>query len=80
MRKIFTLLIVAILATATSWAATWTWTASTKEDLGTTTTAAVKLNGKDWTVTRDEVNNTSLNYGCIQLGKKRSSRTSDIDD
>ena len=70
MRKIFTLLIVAILATATSWAATWTWTASTKEDLGTTTTAAVKLNGKDWTVTRDEVNNTSLNYGCIQLGKK----------
>lgn len=70
MRKIFTLLIVAILATATSWADTWTWTASTKEDLGTTTTAAVKLNGKDWTVTRDEVNNTSLNYGCIQLGKK----------
>lgn len=70
MRKIFTLLIVAILATATSWADTWTWIASTKEDLGTTTTAAVKLNGKDWTVTRDEVNNTSLNYGCIQLGKK----------
>lgn len=70
MRKIFTLLIVAILATATSWADTWTWTASTKEDLGTTTTAAVKLNGKDWTVTRDKVNYTSLNYGCIQLGKK----------
>lgn len=70
MRKIFTLLIVAILATATSWADTWTWTASTKEDLGTTTTAAVKLNGKDWTVTRDEVNNTSLSDGCIQLGKK----------
>ena len=69
MRKIFTLLIVAILATATSWADTWTWTASTKEDLGTTTTAAVKLNGKDWTVTRDKVNYTSLNYGCIQLGK-----------
>lgn len=73
MRKIFTLLIVAILATATSWADTWTWTASTKEDLGTKTTAAVTLNGKDWTVTRvtrDKVNYTSLNYGCIQLGKK----------
>ena len=73
MRKIFTLLIVAILATATSWADTWTWTASTKEDLGTTTTAAVTLNGKNWTVTRvtrDKVNYTSLNYGCIQLGKK----------
>lgn len=70
MRKIFTLLIVAILATATSWADTWTWTASTMEDLGTKTTAAVTLNGKDWTVTRDKVNYTSLNYGCIQLGKK----------
>ena len=31
------------------------------------------MNGKDWTVTRvtrDKVNYTSLNYGCIQLGKK----------
>ena len=61
---------MAILATATSWADTWTWTASTMEDLGTKTTAAVTLNGKDWTVTRDKVNYTSLNYGCIQLGKK----------
>ena len=56
MRKIFTLLIVAILATATSWADTWTWTASTKEDLGTKTPAAVTLNGKYWTGTRDNVN------------------------
>ena len=70
MRKIFTLLIVAILATATSWADTWTWTASTMEDLGTKTTAAVTLNGKDWTVTRDKVNYTNFTYGCIQLGKK----------
>ena len=72
MRKIFTLLIVAILATATSWADTWTWTASTKEDLGTKTTAAVTLNGKDWTVTRDKVNYTNFTYGCIQLGKSRA--------
>lgn len=72
MRKIFTLLIVAILATATSWADTWTWTASTMEDLGTKTTAAVTLNGKDWTVTRDKVNYTSFNYGCIQLGKNKA--------
>ena len=72
MRKIFTLLIVAILATATSWADTWTWTASTMEDLGTKTTAAVTLNGKDWTVTRDKVNYTNLTYGCIQLGKSKA--------
>ena len=72
MRKIFTLLIVAILATATSWADTWTWTASTKEDLGTKTTAAVTLNGKDWTVTRDKVNYTNFTYGCIQLGKSKA--------
>ena len=61
---------MAILATATSWADTWTWTASTMEDLGTKTTAAVTLNGKDWTVTRDKVNYTNFTYGCIQLGKK----------
>lgn len=72
MRKIFTLLIVAILATATSWADTWTWTASTKEDLGTKTPAAVTLNGKDWTVTRDNVNYTNFTYGCIQLGKSKA--------
>lgn len=72
MRKIFTLLIVAILATATSWADTWTWTASTKEDLGTKTPAAVTLNGKDWTVTRDKVNYTNFTYGCIQLGKSQA--------
>lgn len=72
MRKIFTLLIVAILATATSWADTWTWTASTMEDLGTKTTAAVTLNGKDWTVTRDKVNYTNFTYGCIQLGKSKA--------
>lgn len=75
MRKIFTLLIVAILATATSWADTWTWTASTKEDLGTKTTAAVTLNGKDWTVTRvtrDKVNYTNFTDGCIQLGKSQA--------
>ena len=72
MRKIFTFLIVAILATATSWADTWTWTASTKEDLGTTTTAAVTLNGKDWTVTRDNVHYTNFTYGCIQLGKSKA--------
>ena len=40
------------------------------EDLGTKTTAAVTLNGKDWTVTRDKVNYTNFTYGCIQLGKK----------
>lgn len=42
------------------------------EDLGTKTTAAVTLNGKDWTVTRDKVNYTSFNYGCIQLGKNKA--------
>ena len=42
------------------------------EDLGTKTTAAVTLNGKDWTVTRDKVNYTSFNYGCIQLGKSKA--------
>ena len=79
MKKITFLLSVMLLACTTSlWAteATWKWTASTKEDLGTTTPASVTLNEKAWTVTRaDKVVYTALTSSCIQLGSGSGAET-----
>ena len=74
------LLLCALIAgSGSTWADSWTWTASTVNDLGSTSTssgssATVTLNGKSWTVVRTLISGssytgTSLSSGCIQLGK-----------
>lgn len=54
---------------------TWTWTAASKEDLGTSKSYSATLNEKAWTVTRSEVVYTGFSSSCIQLGSKSGAET-----
>ena len=86
MRKIFTLLIVAILATATSWAAEYTITFGNKATRATTIEASLKAStvikgGLDYVTTKPfTVNKGSCYYGggsadekaSVRLGKKNA--------
>ena len=74
------LLLCALIAgSGMVWADSWTWTASSTSELGSTSSASgssetVTLNGRSWTVVRtlksgESYTNTTLQSGCIQLGK-----------
>lgn len=77
--KSFLLLCALVVGSSSVWAESWTWTATTVNDLGSTSTsggssATVTLNGKSWTSIRKLISGstytgTSLLSGCIQLGK-----------
>ena len=54
---------------------TWTWTAASKEDLGTSKSYSATLNEKAWTVTRSKVVYTGFSSSCIQLGSKSGAET-----
>lgn len=54
---------------------TWTWTAASKEDLGTSKSYSATLNEKAWTVTRSNVVYTGFSSSCIQLGSKSGAET-----
>lgn len=70
MRKIFTLLIVAILATATSWAGITTYqhVFSTKPAEGTGKT----LTDVDWNIKATNLNGFQKSYAGVQIGAKSS--------
>ena len=70
MRKIFTLLIVAILATATSWAGITTYqhVFSTKPAEGTGKT----LTDVDWNIKATNLNGFQKSYAGVQIGTKSS--------
>ena len=55
---------------------TWTWTASSASDFGTSTSGNVTLNGKTWSVARSSaINEGSLASGCVQLGANGRAQT-----
>ena len=54
----------------------WTWTAGSASDFGTSTSGNVTLNGKTWSVTRSSATNEgSLNNSCVQLGARNRPQT-----
>lgn len=69
--KRLSIFLTALMACTLSFAAekTWTWTASSKSDLGTSKSVEVTLNEQKWKVTRSDVYTTNLTSGYIQLGK-----------
>ena len=74
-RVLISLFTLVTMGVSTIWADTWTWTVSTANDLGTSTSYEATLNNKTWLVTRSSVQHTGKTEGCIQFGKSGGPET-----
>ena len=75
-KRIFFLLFTLIIGGGSALGATWTWTASKVNELGSNTSNAITLNGKEWTTNRSSgTNQNQLQSDCIQIGAKDAAQT-----
>ena len=75
-KRIFFLLFTLIIGGGSALGVTWTWTASKVNELGSNTSNAITLNGKEWTTNRSSgTNQNQLQSGCIQIGAKDAAQT-----
>lgn len=75
-KRVFFLLFTLIIGGGSALGATWTWTASKVNELGSNTSNAITLNGKEWTTNRSSgINQNQLQSNCIQIGAKDAAQT-----
>ena len=75
-KRVFFLLFTLIIGGGSALGATWTWTASNVNELGSNTSNAITLNGKEWTTNRSSgTNQNQLQSGCIQIGANGAAQT-----
>ena len=78
LKLVSVLALIFTLGVGNAWGAdpSWTWTAGSASDFGTSTSGNVTLNGKTWSVVRSSATNESnLNNSCVQLGAKNRPQT-----
>ena len=75
-KRVFFLLFTLIIGGGSALGATWTWTASNVNELGSNTSNAITLNGKEWTTNRSSgTNQNQLQSSCIQIGASGAAQT-----
>lgn len=73
---VFFLLFTLLISGGSALGATWKWTASNVNELGSNTSNAITLNGKEWTTNRSSgTNQSQLQSGCIQIGANGAAQT-----
>ena len=75
-KRVFFLLFTLIIGGGSVLGAKWTWTASNVNELGSNTSNAITLNGKEWITNRSSgTNQGQLQSGCIQIGANGAAQT-----
>lgn len=75
-KRVFFLLFTLIIGGGSALGATWTWTALNVNELGSNTSNAITLEGKEWTTNRSSgTNQNQLQSGCIQIGSSGAAQT-----